>query len=376
MAGEIAPTVGLVWCQFAPYHMDRCEAAGAALANEATVLAIEMATASRTYAWEPSGDLHHAQKVTLFPGQRYEDIPVWRRFRALFSASRRCDIVFFGIGYNELYIIALALILRLLGKRVIMMTDSKFDDQQRSIPLELFKSCLLSVFHGALVAGHRQKAYVRFLGFRRRPVMLGYDCISGDRIRAMAADADLPAPPWAERPFICVGRLVDKKNLFTLLDAYALYTAQSHGTPRRLVLVGSGPLEADLRAHAARLGIADRLDMVGFLQAPAVAATLSTALALLLVSTEEQWGLVINEAIALGLPVIVSEEVGARDLLVENLNNGFVVPAFSAPSIARAMTCMEQDEAKWSDMSVRSLELAKKGDATFFAESVKVMTFT
>jgi L-malate glycosyltransferase len=376
MTGKRAPTVGLVWSQFAPYHLDRCEAVGASFGDRANVVAIEVATASHTYAWAPSGELAHARKVTLFPGQTYEDVSIWRRFRALLSVARRCDVLFFGIGYNELYIIAVALILRILGTRVIMMTDSKFDDQRRSIPLELTKSFLLSVFQGALVAGHRQEHYVRFLGFRRRPVTLGYDCISAERIRRQAEATSQPAPDWEHRPFVCVGRLVHKKNLFTLLDAFALYLAAPDAAARRLVLVGSGPLEAELRAHAKRLNIDHQLDMVGFLQAPAVAAMLSRSLALLLVSTEEQWGLVINEAVALGLPVIVSEQVGARDLLVENLMNGFVVSASSPQAVARAMICMEEGQEMWNTMRAHSLKLAEKGDVSFFASAVKRMTIT
>jgi glycosyltransferase involved in cell wall biosynthesis len=376
MAVKRPPTIGLVWSQFAPYHLDRCEAVGSVLDGEAQVLAIEVATASRTYAWEPSGELQRARKITLFPGQCYEDIPVLRRLGALLSATRRCDIVFFGIGYNELHIIALSLMLRLLGKRIIMMTDSKFDDQRRSIPLELAKSTLLRVFHGALVAGHRQAAYVRFLGFRRRPVTLGYDCINNDRIRQQAISIGQPQPVWAERPFICVGRLVPKKNPFVLLEAFALYVASQGTAARHLVMVGSGPLEDELRAHAQRLGIADKMDMVGFLQAPAVAAAMTGSLALLLVSTEEQWGLVINEAVALGLPVIVSEAVGARDLLVDNLLNGYVISADNVEAIARAMICIGEDEERWNEMCSRSLQLAAKGDVSLFAASVKEMTST
>jgi hypothetical protein len=58
---------------------------------------------------------------------------------------------------------------------------SKFEDMPRSVWFEMFKSAVLFVFQGAIVAGHRQESYLR-LGFRKRPVMLGYDVVSGERL--------------------------------------------------------------------------------------------------------------------------------------------------------------------------------------------------
>jgi hypothetical protein len=198
------PRIALVWAQFGAYHVDRCEAVGQHLSGEADVLAVEVASRSRHYLWEPSGDLQCARKVTLFPGGCYEDIPVTRKARALFSVLRRCDIAYFGIGYNELYVILVAWLLRLMGKRVVMMTDSKFEDMPRSVWFEMFKSAVLFVFQGAIVAGHRQESYLR-LGFRKRPVMLGYDVVSGERLARQAlanrpsvsiADEDRPLSAW------------------------------------------------------------------------------------------------------------------------------------------------------------------------------------
>jgi glycosyltransferase involved in cell wall biosynthesis len=80
-----------------------------------------------------------------------------------------------------------------------------------------------------------------------------------------------------------------------------------------------------MRARIAELGLEDRVVFTGFLQEEAVAAAMDRALALVLVSIEEQWGLVVNEAVSLGLPVIVSAQAGASDLLVRNLVNGYVV---------------------------------------------------
>lgn len=369
------PRIALVWAQFGAYHVDRCEAVGQHLGGEADVLAVEVASRSRYYLWEPSGDVQCARKVTLFPDGCYEDIPVTRRARALFSVLRRCDIAYFGIGYNELYVILVAWLLRLMGKRVVMMTDSKFEDMPRSVWFEMFKSAVLFVFQGAIVAGHRQESYLRFLGFRKRPIMLGYDVVSGERL-ARQALANRPSVSIADedRPFICVARMVPKKNLFTLLDAYAAYRDMVGIRARRLLLVGSGPLESDLCRRMAELGIADMIDMPGFLASGAVAGLVSGALALILISTEEQWGLVVNEAVLLGLPVIVSEQVGACDLLVRNMVNGFVVSSDCAQAVAMAMERLSLDSALRETMSANSKRIGFLADTHQFAVSTQKMT--
>lgn len=367
--------IGLVWAQFGAYHIDRCEAVGHHFENvaddRAEVWAIEVASASHVYAWEPSADLHHARKVTLFPGQVYEEIGLHRRFMALLRSVWSCDIVFFGIGYNELYIIAIAWLLRMSGRRVIMMSDSKFDDSARSVWFEAVKSVVLAVFQGGLVAGSAQKDYLRFLGFRRRPVLDGYDCISNARIQAQAGDCG--AVPFEQRQFICVARHVPKKNLFTLLDAYALYLNHAPAMPRRLQLVGGGPQEQALREHCAQNGIAHMVDITGFQTMPTVARMMAGSLALVLVSTEEQWGLVVNEAVALGLPLIISDRVGAGERLARNLVNGYVVPPRDQEAIAQAMVCMGEDAAQWERMSLQSQAIAAEGNICKFVYSVERM---
>lgn len=366
------PRIGLLWAQFGSYHIDRIEALAQDLAGRAHVLAIEVATGSRVYAWAPSGDLSQGEKITLFPGRRFEDVSWLTRLRAMIPVLRRCDVVFVGIGYHERDILALAWLSRLLGVKLVMMTDSKFEDVPRSALFETVKAALLLPFRAALVAGHRQVTYVRFLGFRKRPVVLGYDAVSVPRIRQEAGVAPAPdGPPHDQRHFLFVGRFVEKKNLFVLLDGYARYVAQAGPAPRRLTLAGAGPLEEALRQHCDRLGIAALVDMPGFLAAQAVSQALGRALCLLLVSTEEQWGLVVNEAVAMGLPAIVSDQVGARDLLLRNMLNGFVVPADCPEAMAQAMLMLAGDAAMWERMCRASLELAAHADTHDFVAGVK-----
>ena len=367
------PRIGILFSQFAAYHVDRCAAAAARLEGRATVLAVEMAQASATYAWAPSGAVAGAEKRVLFSGQPYEAIGRWRRFRAAYAALRCCDTVFIGIGYHEPEMIALALALRISGRRVIVMSESKFDDFPRVLAREWFKARLLTVFSGALVGGPRHVDYMRFLGFRRRPVLTGYDTVGLARVRAQAVEGGgEPAIDWAERAFVFVGRFVAKKNIAFLLEAYALYRAQ--GGARRLVLVGGGELESAVAARIAALGLDDKVEVTGFVDAAEVSRRLARGLALLIPSTEEQWGLVVNEALAFALPVVASEAVGSRDTLVQNLVNGFVLAPDATDGWAAAMIALGVDRAAWERMSQASRALESSADTARFGEAVAALS--
>jgi glycosyltransferase involved in cell wall biosynthesis len=377
MVSEQRPKVALVWAQFAPYHVDRCEAVGQRLGARAQVLAVELASASQTYAWDASGALADAQKCTLFPGEKGEDIGRWRRLKALWGALRGSRQVFVGLPYSWPEVIVLSWMLRLTGTKVIMMTDSKFDDATRDVLFEAFKALVLMPYHAAIAAGRRQVQYLRFLRLRQRPILLGYDMVSIARLRTeAAASRQGPATAWAERDFLFVGRFIPKKRLLPMIEAYADYAARSRAAgvaPRRLVLVGSGPDEAQARARVAELGLEAGVVFHGFLQGAQIAAAMDRALALVLVSVEEQWGLVINEALALGLPIILSNQAGASDVLLANLRNGFGVEPGDHAGLVTAMERMAQSEAAWNAMVREAENLAPMGDVERFADAVEML---
>ena len=374
MVASKSRPIAVLFTQFSAYHIDRCQAVAHRFAGRAEVLAVEVATSSATYAWEASGGVSGARKVTLFPGSSYDSIAwprrLWRQLKTLW----RCDSVLIGIGYNEPDIIVLSWLLALLGVRVILLSESKFDDKPRRIELELLKALALAPYYAAIVGGHRHLAYFRFLGFRRRTVMPGYDTVDLARVRAMGGGLAAPnGTAYAARDFIFVGRFVDKKNLAELVEGYALYAGAAGPAARRLVLIGAGPEEPLIRARAEALGITAMIDFPGFLGAAAVAQRLGQGLALVLPSAEEQWGLVVNEALAFGLPAIISPAVGSGDLLIRNLVNGYVIELGAPAGLAAAMTALGGDEARWRTMVAASHARAWLGDTARLADAAEAV---
>ena len=368
--------VALLFAQFSAYHVDRCQGVARRLEGRAEVLAVEVATSSATYAWEASGEVAGARKITLFPGASYDSLSWPRRLWRQLTALWRCDTVMIGIGYNQADIILLSWLLALLGVRVVLLSESKFDDKPRQALKELGKALILSPYSAAIVGGHRHIDYFRFLGFAKRRVIPGYDTVGLERIRTMGGGVLAPhGTDYAERDFVFIGRFVDKKNLLELIEGFALYATAAGSKARRLVLIGSGQEEAAIKAAAAAQGMTGLIDFPGFLGADQVAEQLSGALALVLPSVEEQWGLVVNEALAFGLPVIVSPAVGSGDALVRNLQNGFVIELGSPAGIAAAMQALAGDELLWRKMVAASHERAWLGDTARLADAAEALCF-
>ena len=356
------PRIAFAWESLGPSHLDRVDATAAAGAQ---VAAIEFSGESRDYQWErdePAG----ARRIALCgPGESLGQVRLaWRLFRAVRAFGARAA---FLCHYHEGAVFLAALLLRLTGCRVFAMIDSKFDDYPRVLWREAGKAVLLAPYDGALVGSRRTAEYMRFLGFCRRPVVGGFDALDLARIRRAAPSApDLSHP---SREFLIVARLVPKKNLSFALRAYAAWTRQA-AHPRKLRIIGYGGEEDSLRALAAELGIADQVVLTGAAPSAEVCAAMRAALCLILPSTEEQFGLVVTEALALGLPVLVSANAGAVDELVDNGVNGWIIDPYRPAALVAAMTLLDRDETAWKNASAAAEASAERGDVRHFVDGV------
>lgn len=365
------PAVIFVWENFGPYHVDRLEAAGRALGDTHRVIGIEIAGSSSIYAWNRTDAVADFERVTLFPDRAFASIPAWRQLSAMLRAclrTRAHHIFLCHVTRIDTFLLALGL--RLLGRRVYVMTESKFDDKPRSLWFEFAKKSVYLPYNGALVGGQRHGEYMRFLGFRAKSIVQGYDTVSGDRVRRLAGAP--PAPDgvaYGERHFTIIARLVPKKNLAMALEAYATYRRQMGPQARDLRLCGSGELETELRRKASDLGLSGEI-FQGFIQAPDIARVLASTLALILPSTEEQWGLVVNEAVAMGVPILCSTNIGARDLLVRTGVNGFIFEPDNPAGLAYFMGRLSADENEWRRLAAGSTRLAALADTANFGTAV------
>jgi glycosyltransferase involved in cell wall biosynthesis len=193
-----------------------------------------------------------------------------------------------------------------------------------------------------------------------------------------ATELQVPAGPF----FLASNRFVERKNLGRLIQAYAKYAESFHqgGVENiwPLVLLGDGELRGELEALCGELGLiiagghshggAERAEgehlklnsyklktptvgglvvFAGFRQIEELPAFYAGAGAFVHSALEEPWGLVINEAMASGLPVLSSRNVGAAEELVVDGKTGYLFDPRNIEEMANAMskvTGMTQEE--------------------------------
>jgi len=104
-----------------------------------------------------------------------------------------------------------------------------------------------------------------------------------------------------------------------------------------LVLLGDGPLRSSINNQLSTLNLQNHVPLPGFKQYPELPVYYGLASAFIHASTTEQWGLVVNEAMASGLPVLVSNRCGYAIDLVQDGRNGFTFDPYDVEALAQLM---------------------------------------
>ncbi len=351
-------------------HIDRLSALARALEGQWQVVGVQWTGKSTTYDWV-APDAKDFRLVTLFPDAAPGSIGFARKLRSTLSFCLRSKAdAFFFSHYNDAAVIITSIVLALSSKRVFCMLLSKFDDYDRKIRWEVLKSLILLPYAGFLTNRGRSEDYIHFLRGNKVPIAYGHNTLSVGEIRSLSGAEPAPGGlPHGARHFTAITRLVPKKNLSILIDAYALYR-QAVAAPRALHICGSGELEAELRAKIAALNLSDHIVLRGFLQRPEIAHELAQSLALILPSIEEQFGNVIIEAQAMGVPSIISHNCGALETLVRSGVNGFVVEPDNPAGLAFFMQWLHEDEDLWERLALGCARFLPRADTPAFVEGV------
>lgn len=365
--------VAICFQQFAPYHVDRISAAQELIGDNLRVFGIEYSDRSTTYAWDRA-DSFGFERITLFPSGNWEKIRPVRRLRALMSCLLRIKAKHvFLINYHFFDTFMAAVLLRLLGKSPYIMMASKYSDKDRLVWKELTKKWFFLPYVGGLASGMSHYKYLEFLGVNMRNFRIGLDTLSIDRVRSCSGAA--PAPDghdYERRHFTIIARMVPEKDIPTALFAYARYRdlCRDNGVaPRDLVLCGDGPERSSIENIIRERDIPS-VTLLGFANEREVCETLATSLSLVLPSISEPWGLVVNEALAVGVPILCSNVCGAADELVQSGVNGFSFAPGEVEGLANLMLLLSTDEAEWRRLSLGALRVAPRGDVARFADAV------
>lgn len=315
----------------------------------------------------------------------YEVLPAWRRrvgkYNLLLnwglgSTLRRAkpQAVLCG-GYS--YIAAWRAAFWANSHRVPLLLWSEstaLDKRRQHRTVEFIKRRFRRRCQAFVAAGKASRDYLVALGASDRAIFVAPDAVDVQffataAVKARQQEGEIRSrhhlPP---RYFLYAGRLVKEKGTFELLAAYAKLEA-SLRSRIGLVFVGDGPARQELAsgAEAIQPGM---IRFCGWVHREQIPEIYALAEAFVFPTYSDPWGLVVNEAMACGLPIIASDVAGCIPDLVQDGWNGFVVRPHDVEGLVRAMKSVLDDPESARQMGSRSEQRVQEYTPETWAEGI------
>jgi glycosyltransferase involved in cell wall biosynthesis len=240
--------------------------------------------------------------------------------------------------------------------------ESTRHDQRKSNTFTAFvKHLFIHNCSAFAVPGESSLEYVKSMGVPATKIHTAPNAVDNHLFATLARStrerepqsrSDLGLPP---RYFLYAGRIIPEKGVFHLLEAYAQLPAELRSQVG-VVFVGEGTAKKDLTKRAANVRPGSVI-FPGFAQREQLAAFYALAEVLVFPTLSDPWGLVVNEAMACGLPIIATDVAGCTADLVRHEQNGFVIPANNVNQLAEAMAAFARDPKLASRMGASSARL-------------------
>jgi len=238
------------------------------------------------------------------------------------------------------------------NKKFIMFDDAMAGQVKRQFIVQWIKNLITKQADGFWLPSPNYHAGYAFLGPTKILFFYGFNCIDNQRFKAGTSN------PMNHKTIICVARLVPIKNIDALIKAWAKIEASETGY--KLVIIGTGPNYNNLTHLATALHLTS-VEFLGTVPNDQLAAYYHKADAFILPSFSESWGLVVNEAMAAGLPVLLSDNINAAHCLLKEGENGFNFNARSTEDIENAiLKFIRLSAAAKMQMSLNSLKEVDK----------------
>jgi len=367
-------TTVIIFINYGPYHLARAKALGEE--RGLTPVFIQLAKSIGSHPWRPTESYPEVSLKTLselpFERSRYLELS-----RSLWKALDEINpAVVVTTSFRPFIMLSAARWARYNGKRAVFFYETTRWDRSRLRITEALKRWTIGRYYdAAFVGGKVHREYLAELGMSECRIWEPYDVVDNDHFANTAAAVRADLESWRarlrlpERYFLYVGRYAPEKNLVRLLEAYGLYRKRQPGS-WSLVLVGDGPERDRLQDFVASNRIED-VFLERFAQIEDLPAYYALAGCFVLASTVDPWGLVVNEAMASGLPVLVSKLCGSGFDLVEEGGNGFRFDPYDIRSMAELFVRMSSlDEDTRQRMGQLSRKIISRFTPRIWAENL------
>ena len=299
----------LVWDRMGDYHRARWQAFQTELPDR-KVFAADLAGSDKLYGWNTTADNPLYASLSKKPANRFD----FSRIRQLVRILSEHNIGTICIsGYGRPEYLMFILYGKFTGRKVILFAESWYGS---NIVLDKLKSFFLRhTTDGFLVSGSR--AFIHFTGRLKIPaykIKTGYSVVDNAHF-----DRSAFQPRNFSKRILCVARFAPEKNLSLLINAFQKSKFFYHNW--ELQIVGGGPLTRELESLVSGGNNIKLSSWKSYDQMPEI---YQQADIFILPSVFEPWGLVVNEAMAAGLPLLLSESVGCAPDLLTDGENGLI----------------------------------------------------
>ena len=331
-----------------PAHMARVRALDGVPGFEC--VGVELASSERTRNYHLT-DADRRGVETVMTGV-YEDAPFTERLRSAkrHLADSRADAIIVDSPADPVQWL-LASAARRQGVAALTRWAATVHDHPRKIWKEALKRGVYRGWDHYLVTGQRGLEYLESFGVDRSRATLCGNPVECAPIEAARRSCSVSREPR----FLFVGRFLSLKNLDRFLAAFLRYRAE--GGLWGLDIVGTGE-PVDVRRLEEQAAFEPCIRFHGHLQFDALIDAYSRAGCLVLPSYSENWGLVVNEAMHAGMPVLLSDRCGCHPDLLRAGENGFDFDPYDESSMVGALRKMESaSERERMAFGERSVEL-------------------
>jgi glycosyltransferase involved in cell wall biosynthesis len=338
-----------------PIHRARFDAAarrGQDLGHR--LAAIEVADSQSDYNWPR----RYAPKIsegfdltTLFSDVDYWKVGTVETALKLYRTltSVRPDVVVIpGWVYKESW----AALTWCLGRSTprVLICDTQPIDRPARIGRTMVKKAIVRRYQAALVGGRPHTRYLHSLGLPPSRCFSGCDVVDNDMFDNASSNPAKPGPSRGR--LLTCARLVPEKNLEMMVEVMSRVRDQWTWT-----ICGYGPLRDPLEQQVNAAGLEDTVTFVPGVSYWDMPTIYPQANVYIQPSLSEAWGMAVNEALAAGLPVLVSTQCGCHEDLVVPGINGLTFAPKDPGSLVTALRWMSDHRGNWGAMGRASKQI-------------------
>lgn len=283
---------------------------------------IEIAGEGSPYSFEKSKAINIDNRHILFPEKKIEELDsriIEKKLLQKLDELKPDAVIAGAIAFYSGAIATNWAVKK--NKKLIIFDDAKLENVKRNFIIDWIKKNIYKNVNAIFCPAPDWNKTFEYFGFKQQQIFYGVNVVNNDFwSEDISSFNEIELP---EKFILSVGRMIPQKNFFYLIAAYKEYISKTDN-PLALVIVGDGPEKNKIDEFIKKEGL-DSVYSFPFQSQERLRTFYYKASYFVLASKYiETWGLVVNEAMAAGLPVILSNKVGCSTTLIEEGKNGYL----------------------------------------------------